>query len=477
MIRTKVLHSLKWLASTTLIGKALATVISVFVIRLLEPTDYGLMAMALVFVGLLALLNEMGLGAALVQKKSIAHGEIEKVFGLLLIVNLSLYAVLYLAAPWVAAFFREPNLVPVLRVLSLLLPMTALIVVPRAMLQREMNFRAISLVELAHGFAAGFGTLAFALAGFGVWSLIFGSLLGTAVQIAGIHIAAKMLILPRFSLQGMRQQVIFGGYLTADRVLWYLYSRSDVVIVGRIIGPELLGFYHVAQKLASLPLQMFGNIGNQIGFAAYSRVQDDKPRLALYYCKAARMATFFSFPFCFGLSVVAPEAVTLVLGPKWMDVILPLQIVALAVPLRNLNTLNTPALLAIGRPEVNVVNLSVALAVMPAAFLFASGWGLVGVASVWVLVYPLYLLFVLMRSLPILGVSWRMYLTSVWPAAAAAAIMFGVVEVARQALLFAEVHAVVVLAVSVMLGGCVYIGAIWMLRRDVVREVLQLAKA
>ena len=156
------------MAAARLLGQGVAVIISVIVIRLLEPSDYGLMAIALVFLGLILLLNEMGLGAALVQQREVEQSEIEQVFGLLLMVNLVLYAAVYLAAPLVATYFREPQVTAIIQVISLRLPLMSLLVIPRAMLQREMRFRAKSLVDLAGGLTASFATLTLALLGFGL---------------------------------------------------------------------------------------------------------------------------------------------------------------------------------------------------------------------------------------------------------------------------------------------------------------------
>ncbi|MDW7711865.1 MAG: lipopolysaccharide biosynthesis protein [Deferrisomatales bacterium] len=476
MIGRQVVSSLKWLVSARMVGQAFAAASGLVVIRILDPRDYGLMAMASVVLGLIVLLNEMGLGAALVQQRDLGRREMEQVFGLLLLVNLGLYGALFAAAPLVGAFFGEPRVVPIVRVLALRLPLIALLVVPRAMLRREMLFRRKSLVDLAGMLAGSLTTLTFALLGHGVWALVFGILGGGVAEVIGTYLASRVWVRPRFSLHGMRRQATFGGLLTADRILWYLYTQSDVLIVGRVLGNEVLGVYSVAKKLASTAVDRLGGVLNEVGFSAYSKVQGDRRAFRSHYCKAARLMSFFSFPVFFGISAIAPDAVPVILGDKWSHAVVPLQLLALVVPLRKLNAINTPALLGIGRPGVNVVNLLFAMAIMPAAFLAGTRWGVTGVALAWVCAYPVYFGIMLRRSLPVLGVAYRDYFAAVFPSVLTGAAMYAVVALSRLGLAAATMEPVVTLLLGVATGVTAYLCTTLVANRVLLREVISLIR-
>ncbi len=476
MIGQQVISSLKWLGSARLLGQLVTTIVTLVVIRLLEPSDYGLLAMASVFLGLIMLLNEMGLGAALVQQKDVSRQEMEQVFGLLISVNMLLFALIYLIAPTVAWFFREPRVTDVVRVLALGLVLTSFFVVQRASLQRQMRFRARAAIDFSGMVAASLTTLTLAFLDFGVWSLVYGSLTGSTVQLIGTYAASRLLLWPKLSLRGMRHQVTFGGYLTVDRILWYLYTQSDAVVVGRAIGDQALGFYHVAKKLASLPLDKLGGTINEVGFAAYSRIQDDRIALQSHYCKVVRVAAFVGFPVCFGISATAPDAVPLILGEKWQDSVLSMQLIALVIPLRQLNVANTPALLGIGRPDVNVQNLVFALVIMPTAFVIGSQWGIKGVAIAWVVGYPVYFVIMLIRSLPLLGVSGLRYFQSLWAQALAAIIMYVVVNASSSQLNSLNVPAMLVLCTIVVIGMTTYLLTVRMIDRALLPEMLSLLR-
>ena len=472
MLGRRVTSSLKWLASAKLAGQIAAAAASLVVIRILEPSDYGLMAMATVILGLILLLNEMGLGSALVQQKELSRFEMERVFGLLLLVNTALFLLLFLLAPLVAAFFQEPRVTPIIQVLAVKLPLMALLVVPRSVLRREMLFKRKSLVDLAGMLTGSATTLISALLGFGVWSIVFGILAGAVAQVIGTYMVSPIWVRPRFSLGGMGRQATFGGWVTVDSILWYGYTHADVVIVGRVLGHEILGIYSVAKRIVSMPLDRLGGMVKEVGFSAYSNANRGGLAIPDYYCKAARMASFFAFPVFFGAAAIAPDAVPIILGEKWIGIIVPLQLLALTLPLRQLNTINTPALMGVGRPDVNVVNLLFACAIMPLAFLVGARWGLIGVCLAWVIVYPAYFLIMLARSLPVLGVRFRDYFQAVWPSALAGAAMVGVVETARLTIADVTIAPAVVLLLLMILGAVGYALAVVLINRAQLREVL-----
>jgi O-antigen/teichoic acid export membrane protein len=215
---------------------------------------------------------------------------------------------------------------------------------------------------------------------------------------------------------------------------------------------------------------------NEVAFSAYSSVQSDRVKLRSHYCKAARLSSFFAFPVFLGISAIAPEAVPLILGDKWIETIIPLQLIAVVVPLRQLSIINTPALMGIGRPDLNVVNLLFALAIMPTAFVVGSNWGLTGVAWAWVCAYPPYFLILLVRSLPVLGVSYRDYFSAVWPSAFAAAVMFIALLLIRPGISYIAVEPLFRLLLTVVSGAIVYIAVVVLIKRAQFDEIISMVR-
>lgn len=473
-LRRSVLAGLRWLALARLAGQLAAWASTIIVIRLLAQQDYGLMAMAMLVIGLLALINELGLGAALVQSERVERATIGQVLGLQLLINAALCGLLYATAPWFAAFFNEPRLTSLVRVLSLQFPLGALGVVPRALLGRAMRFQRQSLAELLRLLVGGATTLSLALTGWGVWALVWGNLAATLAEVVSLQLLARSWVWPRFQLAGARRLLGFGGTVTVGHLLSYLYNQSDQLLVGKLLGKEVLGVYAVALNLAALPLHKLSGLLNEVAFAAYSRLNRERSAVGQYVLKTGRLLSCFAFPVFFGIAASAPELVMVLLGTKWQAVILPLQLLSPLMPLKMAGSSLIPALYGIGRPDIGVRNLLVACLVLPPAVYLGSHWGLTGVCLAWLLLYPLQFLYLLNLAAPVLGITVSAYLQTLVAAGLAASGMVGVVYWTRYWLEPLMLPPVIVLAGIVTAGVISYPVFVLGLRRDMVTELLVL---
>lgn len=464
----RVIDALRWLTLSRALGQLVAWASTLIVIRLLAPDVYGLMAMAMLIIGLLGLCSELGLEAALIQSPTLDRALIEQVFGLTLLVNCGLYLGVFFSAPLVAGFFAEPRLTLIVQVVGLQFLVQAVAAVPLALLQREMRFRRRALLDFCKMLTASLVTLALALAGSGVWSLVWGTLSGLLLEAVGAWISAGRGYRPCFRLRGLGRLAAFGGWVTVSRLLWYVYAHADGFIVGKLLGKEALGLYTVGKQLASLPISKLQNIINEIGFAAFSRLQHEQKQYRIQFLKAVRLLSFCAFPVFFGIAAVAPELVRVILGTTWEDAILPLQMLSLVGPLRMLQSLVMPALMGLGRPDVQVYNLLLACVLLPTAFIIGAQWGVNGVAIAWLIAFPLFLLWVLMRALPILGITLGEFWAAVRPSLLGSTLMLVVVYSLRPAL--AGNDELWILAVLIGLGAGIYALTVLLLQRALWRE-------
>lgn len=474
-LRGDVVHSLKWLAGVRFAGQLFAWAITVVVIRILAPSDYGLMAIAGVMIGFTALFQEMGLYTAMVQKRNLTERQVEQAFGLLIITNSVIYIVVFLVAPFFATFFDDPRLTNIVRVLGIQFPLASVGVVQDAMLSRSMNFKRRSFAGLATTVGGGLTTLALALSGAGVWALVYGSLAGAVIRPIALAVAARHWCRPRFSREGMGELVRFGGFITTGKIIWYVYSQADVFIIGKLLGKEVLGFYSIAMQLATLPMQKVGGMLNQVGLAAYSTVQDNLDALRSHYLKAIRVLSVLAFPVFWGISSVAPELVPIVLGKRWERAIIPLQLLSFMAPVRMVSHSSSGLLAAIGKPDVSTLNLFISLVIMIPAFYFGTRYGgLVGVSLAWVVAFPIVRLIQLRISLPYVGLRIVDALRPMVGAASGGIVMYLAVVFTGWLIGERTANDVVKLVAMVATGVLVYGGYMWMLRRDDCREVLDL---
>jgi O-antigen/teichoic acid export membrane protein len=461
-LRGTVLRAVLWLGTGTVVGQVVSWLSTIVVIRLLSPTDYGLMAMTAVFTALLTHMSEMGIGSALVQTKELTERATRQIFAWVLLTAASGLTLSFALAPAIAAFYGEPQLVLLVRVLSLNLILMSLYVVPQAMFIRQMDFRVRATVNLWAQIISALVTVAFALRGMGVWSLVAGSLAVHAVTAIIFNVRHGRWTTPLFDFNGSARLVKFGGTLTAGRFLSFLYVEADKIIVGRFLGDAMLGIYSVAVTLAAKPLDRLVPIFTQVSFASYSRIQDEPERVRTHVLTTIRAVALVAFPAFFGMSAVAPMAVPLLLGSKWEPSVLPFQLICLILPLRALAALLPPVALAVGRPGVNLANAAVLASVMPAALLLGVQRGILGVCLVWVAVYPLVFLFTSARTLAVIGIPVGRFWDELRFPIMAAFTMLAAIWMLRSLITVAPVYSFIA---AVLVGATLYASLLLVFKR------------
>lgn len=476
-LRNDVLHSLKWLAGARFAGQLIAWVITLVVIRILRPSDYGLMAIAGVMIGFASLFREMGLYSAMVQKRDMTSRQVEQAFGFLIITNTAIYVIVFFCAPLLASFFGDPRLINMTRVLGVQFPLASIGVVQDAMLSRRMHFKRKSIVNLAVTLGNGFTTLAFALSGAGVWALVYGSLAGAAIRPVGLIMAARYPCRPRLPRAEVADMLRFGGFITTSRLLWYVYSQADVFIIGKLLGKTSLGYYSIAMELATLPMRKVSELLNQVGLAAYSSVQDDMAAVRSHYRKAIRIISILSFPIFWGISSISPDLVNVAIGQRWEPAIIPLQLLSLVMPIRMISHSGTGTLAAIGKPHIGTINVLVCVIIMVPSFYIGTLYGgLLGATLVWLVAYPIVRLIQLAISLPQLGLRFRDYLRPMLHPAMGGIVMYLVVILVRNALAGRLSNGIVALVIMTSAGALAYLLFMWILFRDDCMEMIRLLR-
>ncbi len=474
-IKEKALSGLRWTAGMRFASQMLTWAMTLVVIRVLSPADYGLLAMATVIIAFISRLSETGLGSAIVQKIEIEPDALKKILGLTLTINLAMSILLSLAAPALAAFFHEDRLVLLIQVMSLQFLGWAFMVIPDAVLQKQMEFRKRSMMDLAGSIISGGTTLACAFGGWGVWSLVAGTFVSLAWRAVGLNIIMGSWVSPSFSFAGLKPYVLFGGSLSLSGLLWFVYTQADVFIGGRWLGKEALGYYTVAMHLGSLFNQRISGILNQVAFPAFSHIQNDLQQVGEKMLLGIRVLSFFGFPCLWGMSAVAPEIVSIILGQKWAPAILPLSILTLIMPLRLIGNFVPNALQGVGRADVGLKNAIWTCILMVSAFLVGVEWGLAGLSYAWLVGAPLAFLQETVRSMPALGLRKLDMVKSFLPSALASLIMYCAVAATRMlaGLDSTNLSSMVIL---VFVGGVTYACSALLLNRpgcDEVRRMLR----
>ena len=449
--KSLIVSSLKWQA----LSKALTQIVSwgstILVMRILSPNDYGLMAMAMVVIGFVTLVSEMGFGSALVQSVNIDSYQQRCLFGAALVVNSAVALLIVAAASAIAAFFAEPRLELLITLLCIQLPMTALTTIPEAIARRNMAFKSLSIVEMACSFVSASVTCAAALAGWEVWALASG--LASVAILRPVLLIAKFGILPpAFGYKGLESLISFGGIITLNRIVWYFFSKADTLIAGKLLGKEALGAYSVASSLSSIPMEKISSIANQVIFSTFSKLQNQKDKVADATLRTVRLICLISIPLSWGLATTAQDFIPVLLGEKWAASILPLQLLAIITPLRIVSSLTSTISIGIGMPRIDLKNTLTSVALMIPAFIIGAVYfGMEGLAYVWVIVYPLSFLIALNRVTPQLGLTMKSVFMAMIPAVYAGVAMVLSTQAIRN---------FVALPISASLIGQIFVGAL-----------------
>ncbi len=445
-----------WRSGSQIFTQIISWCSTLIVIRLLAPEDYGLFAMAAVMLVLLNTMNGYGLASALIRETEVSEERLRQTLGMLVLLNATLALVQFLAAPLVAAYFDQPKVADLLRVQSVIyltIPFSAL---SHAILSRKMDFRRPAQVRLAAAVAGATTAMVMALAGFGVWTLVFAPIAIFTTEAIGMMIAARTPWRPSFRFAGAGHIAQFGGTMTLTQLFWFVQSQADVMIAGRVLDPHWLGVYTTALFLAQLLAAKFVPPINEVAFAAYSRQQQSgsAPILA-----TIRLVLLIALPAYAGMAAVAPPLVAVLLGEKWHEIGPILPILALAMSLMTLQILFSPATNALGRPAIAMRVSMLGALIMPSAFLITAGWGVHGFAWGWVGGMLLLTSATVRYSGRILGLTWRGLADAVSPLIFAAAMMGGTVYLVRGML--PAMPALVQLLLLVPLGAAIY-GAVLM---------------
>ncbi len=351
--------------------------------RVLTVQDFGIVTVVVVVVGLASNIASFGIAPAVVQLPGLRAAHVRVAFTASFLVGLVLVGLLWSIAPGLGWYFRLAGLPPLLRALAWLCPLQGVAAVAEALLQRAMRFRTLAGVDTAACLGA-FGTtgVALALAGFGVWALVWAYLAQAAVRAALLLAlqARPMPFAPLLERGPFRDLAWFGGGFVIAKLLNYLATEGDNVVVGRGMGAEAVGLYGRAYQLMAMPAMFIGEILDKVLYPGMARVQHDVERLGVAYTRAVGLIALIVLPVSAVLVVTAPEVVRLLLGPKWTGVVAPFQIFAAGMLLRTSYKISDAMVRAKGAVYRRAWRQAVyALCVLAAAWI-GQRWGLSGVA-------------------------------------------------------------------------------------------------
>lgn len=459
-LRTRALRGVFWSSLKGWSGNFIGAIVFVFLARLLEPRDFGLLAMAAVFTTLGGVLADAGIGSAIIQRERLKAEHLDTAFWLSLGIGVALWLLSIAAAPGIAWLYSAPDLTNVVRWLSLGFVFSGASGVATAVLRRDLGFRALALRSIAGSVIGGMTAIAMALSGFGVWSLVGQRLAEGCTGTILVWIACPWRPGRRGKLSHVNELLSFGMNILGSRLLVFFSRRSDQFLIGYLFGNVALGYYFVGYRLIRVVVELFAKSVSAVLMPTLSRIQFDRKRMRGAYYQIIRLAGLITMPTFISIALMAPELTEVLFGPKWMHSAAVMRILAFGGLLQGIVFVNAPTLAAAGKPSWSMWLNAVDAVSTVAAIMIAVQWESIAIVA---LAYTLraYLLFPLrmLAIRKILDVKWREYTRQLLPTLIACSVMAAVVTAFR---VFTKdvLSTAAQLALGVIVAGLTYGAAI-----------------
>jgi O-antigen/teichoic acid export membrane protein len=353
-LQKKAITGLAWSTLERFCQQLLQFVLAVLLARLLQPSEFGLIAMVSFFIAVSQTFVDSGFGSALVQKQNVTHLDECSVFFFNLAMGCLATAVLFAIAPWIANFYSQPPLKPVIRCLSFLLLINSLGVIQHRVLLKQMNFKALFRVNaISFPLAGGLG-VSLAYCGFGIWSFVAQQLCYGSLNAILLWYFVGWRPSWMFSLQSLRSLFGFGSKILATGMLETMFQHMYELVIGKAYTPELLGYYSRARSTQQLLSSNLYFSVNRVTFPVFSSIQNDLVQMRSGVRRGLCYLGMINFPFMIGLAVVAEPLVEVVYTAKWLPSVTYLQLLCVVGLLHPLSAINSIAITALGRSDLTL---------------------------------------------------------------------------------------------------------------------------
>lgn len=464
----------KWSAGSSVVALVTQLVRVAILAHLLAPRDFGLAASATVVIGLATAFQDGGISQAIISKKTTSRDQLSSLYFANIAAGFAVTVLVAALAPLIADFYRQPDVEPLLWLASAGFFLSAIGQQFQVLLQRELEFDVLARNEIAASVAGLVVPIGLAVAGAGAEAIIAGFLAYNVVKSALLVAAGWRRWRPalRFRFGDLRGYIGFGMYQMGTRMLIYLGSNVDYILIGRYLGAHSLGIYSIAYQLIVVPQLRFNPIFNKVAFPVFARRQDDDRALCRGFLEVSRVVAMISFPAMAGLAAVAPAFVAVVYGSEWGASVPVVQILVIVGALFALNGSQGAIFLAKNRADI-AFKLALLRLPLLGAFIYLGlqNGGIVAVA--WAYAAVILLLTVLGKVAigRLIGLGGWAYTVALWRPAAATAAMAGLAVLVGLPLDASGASPGVILAVQVAAGLAGYAGAVALLARREVREL------
>lgn len=379
--KKKAVSAVMWSGAENVMRQGIQFVVAVILARILSPEEFGTVALLYLFTGIAGVFIDSGFSSALVQQKDITQTDESTVFWFNLAMSIFTAGLLWLSAPWIAAFFSVPVLNPLSKVVAFSLVLNALGSVQMTLFTKRLDFKTLMKIGVLTTIISGTVAISLAMHNYGIWAL--------AIQTVTASFSSTVLLWAfstwrptlELSAQSLRRLFTFGGYLMISSLLDVAYNRAYSLLIGKFYGIRDLAFYTRADNTKQIPVDLLSNTLSRVAFPIFSAAAHDKEKLLRGVKLALRGMMLINVPMMLGLMVTAENVIQVIFGAKWLPVTPILQVLCLAGVFWPLHIINLNVLKALGHSNI-FFRLEVIKKVIGTIFIAfgATYYGVMGVA-------------------------------------------------------------------------------------------------
>ena len=406
-LSTKTLRNIFWTGGGAGVRVVMQLIVLAVLARLLTPSDFGIVAASMLVVGFADIFAMVGVGPAIIQRDSLTEKHIRTGFVMSLCFGLLITSLIYSLSFLFEKFFKINNVTEVVKALSLLFAIKSFGVVSEALLMRDLKFKKLATLDvLSYSFGyAGF-SIVLAYMGAGYWALVGGALAQASMKSILTFLMVRHNVRPFINFTIFKELAHFGAGHSLARLVNFLATQGDYLIVGRLLGSASLGLYSRAFRIMQMPTSLYGSIADKVVFSAYSKTQMDKEQAYRAFERGLSLTALIGLPLSLILFFLAPNIVISLLGPEWDGVIAPFHVLAISTyPLLACKQSGS-MLIAQGKIYLFAcLQLFYAFLVLVGSLLGAH-WGIVGVAVGVSIAVTLYYLLLTASTIKLIGMNF-----------------------------------------------------------------------
>lgn len=351
-LKEKTVSGLIWSFVDTMAGQGITFVVGIILARLLSPREFGLIGMITVFIAVSESFINSGFSSALIRKKNCTDTDFSTVFFFNLAAGILFFFLLFLTAPAISNFFNEPELTAILQVLGVVLIIDSLTLIQRTILTKRIDFKLQAKISVIASIGSGVVAILMAFYGFGIWALVAQKILGQGINSLFLWIWNKWKPLLVFSLDSFKELFGFGSKLLISGLIDTIYRNVFYLIIGKYFSAQELGFYTRANQFKGFPSENLTTIISRVTYPVLSTMQDDKPKLRNIYRLMIRSVMFITFILMIGMAAVAEPMIHTLIGAKWEQSIIYLQMLCFVGMMYPLHVINLNMLQVQGRSDL-----------------------------------------------------------------------------------------------------------------------------